>query len=93
MKNFLHNNFKEKICALLGWLTIVSGILSGLWICFYNMFYSGIIQIITGIQDGGDTMAFVIATGICKILFCELGLIIPMLLGFIIGCFFLDKSY
>lgn len=29
MKHFL-NDFKEKICALLGWLTIVGGILSGL---------------------------------------------------------------
>ena len=92
MKHFL-NDFKEKICALLGWLAIVGGILSGLWICCYTMFYGGIVQIITGIQYGGDTMAFAIAAGICKILFCELGLVIPMILGFAIGCFFLDKSY
>ena len=92
MKNFL-NNFKEKICALLGWLAIVGGILGGLWICFYNMFYGGIIQIIAGIQNGGDAMAFAIAAGICKILFCELGLVVPMLLGFIIGCLLLDQSY
>lgn len=90
MKNFL-NNFKEKVCTLLGWLAIAGGILGGLWICFYNMFYGGIIQIITGIQCGGDAIA--IATGICKILFCELGLAIPMLAGFVVGSLFLEQSY
>lgn len=92
MKSFL-DSFKEKICILLGWLAIVGSILGGLWICCYTMFYGGIVQIITGIQCGESTMAFAITTSICKILFCELGLVIPMLLGFAIGCFFLEQGH
>jgi hypothetical protein len=81
---------KEKICAVLGWLSIVGGTLYGLWLCIYHMFYGGILQIIYGIQNGGEAIA--IATGICKIVFCEFGLGIPMILGLLIGAWFLDKS-
>lgn len=92
MKKFLIT-LKEKICGLLGWLSIIGGILYGIWLCFYQMFYGGIIQIITGIQNGGNELAFAVAAGICKILFCELGLIIPIVIGAIIGCVLLDHTY
>ena len=81
---------KEKICGALGWLSMVGGTLYGLWICFYTMFYGGIIQIVTGIQANLDAIA--IATGACKVFLCELGFLVPFLLGLLIGSWFLDKS-
>ena len=84
------NKIKEKVCEILGYLSIVAGALHGLWLCFYNMFYGGIIQIINGIQSNCEAVA--IATGICKIIFCEIGFVIPFLIGIFIGAWFLDKS-
>ena len=81
---------KEKIYEILGWLSMITGTLYGLWLCFYNMFYGGIIQIINGIQSNCEAVA--IATGICKIIFCEMGFVIPFLIGILIGAWFLDKS-
>lgn len=81
---------KEKICRILGWLSMIGGTLYGLWLCFYTMFYGGIVQIINGIQSNGEAIA--IATGICKILFCEVGFLAPFIVGIIIGMWLLDKS-
>ncbi|MGN0992853.1 MAG: hypothetical protein ACI4PE_02935 [Bacilli bacterium] len=52
------------------------------------MFYGGIIQIINGINP---LDAIAIATGICKIVFCEVAIVIPCI-GMLLGCFFLDLS-
>lgn len=84
------NKIKEKVCETLGWLSMAAGILYGLWLCFYDMFYGGIIQIINGIQSNCEAVA--IAIGICKIVFCEIGFVIPFLIGILIGAWFLDKS-
>lgn len=84
------NDIKEKICGVLGWLSMAVGTLYGLWIAFYTMFYGGIIQIINGVQNNLDAIA--IATGVCKIVFCEFGFLIPFLIGMFVGTWFLDKS-
>lgn len=84
------NDIKEKVYGILGLLSIIVGTLYGLWTAFYTMFYGGIIQIVNGVQNNLEAIS--IATGICKIIFCEFGFLIPFLIGIINGAWLLDKS-
>ena len=79
-------NILKKISTAVGWIIMVAGFLLGLWVALYLMFYGGIIQIINGINP---LNAVAIATGICKIIFCEVAVVIPIL-GMLIGSLFLD---
>lgn len=79
-------NILKKISTAIGWIIMVAGFLLGLWVALYLMFYGGIIQIINGINP---LNAVAIATGICKIIFCEVAVVIPIL-GILIGSLFLD---
>ena len=79
-------NILKKISAAVGWIIIVASFLLGLWVALYLMFYGGIVQIINGINP---LNAVAIATGICKIIFCEVAVVIPIL-GILIGSLFLD---
>ena len=79
-------NILKKISTAVGWIIMVAGFLLGLWVALYLMFYGGIIQIINGINP---LNAVAIATGICKIVFCEVAVVIPIL-GMLIGSVFLD---
>ena len=79
-------NILKKISTAVGWIIMVAGFLLGLWVALYLMFYGGIIQIINGINP---LDAIAIATGICKIVFCEVAVVIPIL-GMLIGGIFLD---
>ena len=79
-------NILKKISTAVGWIIMVAGFLLGLWVALYLMFYGGIIQIINGINP---LNAVAIATGICKIIFCEVAVVIPIL-GMSIGGVFLD---
>lgn len=79
-------NILKKISTAFGWIIMVAGFLLGLWVALYLMFYGGIIQIINGINP---LNAVAIATGICKIIFCEVAVVIPIL-GTLIGSLFLD---
>ena len=78
-------NILKKISTAVGWIIMVAGFLLGLWVALYLMFYGGIIQIINGINP---LDAIAIATGICKIVFCEVAVVIPIL-GMLIGGVFL----
>lgn len=82
-------NVLKKISTAIGWIIIVGGFLLGLWVGLYLMFYGGIVQIINGINP---LDAIAIATGICKIIFCEVSAIIPIL-GMLIGSVFLDWGF
>ena len=79
-------NILKKISTTVGWIIMVAGFLLGLWVALYLMFFGGIIQIINGINP---LDAIAIATGICKIVFCEVAVVIPIL-GMLIGGVFLD---
>lgn len=82
-------NILKKISTAIGWTIIVAGFLLGLWVALYLMFYGGIVQIINGINP---LNAIAIATGICKIIFCEVAVVIPIL-GMLIGSVFLDWGF
>ena len=82
-------NILKKISTAVGWIIMVAGFLLGLWVALYLMFYGGIIQIINGINP---LNAVAIATGICKIIFCEVAVVIPIL-GMLIGSVFLDWGF
>lgn len=82
-------NILKKISTAIGWIIIIAGFLLGLWVALYLMFYGGIVQIINGINP---LDAIAIATGICKIIFCEVAVVIPIL-GMLIGSVFLDWGF
>ena len=82
-------NILKKISTAIGWIIMVAGFLLGLWVALYLMFYEGIVQIINGINP---LDAIAIATGICKIIFCEVAVVIPIL-GMLIGSVFLDWGF
>lgn len=82
-------NILKKISTAIGWIIIVAGFLLGLWVALYLMFYGEIVQIINGINP---LDAIAIATGICKIIFCEVAVVIPIL-GMLIGSVFLDWGF
>ena len=82
-------NVLKKISTVIGWIIMVAGFLLGLWVALYLMFYGGIVQIINGINP---LDAIAIATGICKIIFCEVAVVIPIL-GMLIGSVFLDWGF
>lgn len=82
-------NILKKISTAIGWIIMVAGFLLGLWVALYLMFYGGIVQIINGINP---LDAIAIATGICKIVFCEVAVVIPIL-GMLIGSVFLDWGF
>lgn len=63
---------------LIGWLIIIASILAGLYVGIWVMFAGGIIQIINSLNP---VNAVGIATGILKIIFCEMAGLIT-----IIGC-------
>lgn len=63
MKKFLQN------------LIIVASIVTGLDVCIRLMFVGGIVQIINNINP---TNGLEIAIGICKIVFCGVGGLIPV---------------
>lgn len=82
-------NVLKKFSTAIGWIIMVAGFLLGLWVALYLMFYGGIVQIINGINP---LDAIAIATGICKIVFCEVAVVIPIL-GMLIGSVFLDWGF
>ena len=81
-------NFIKKISYILGWLLIALGIPLGIYIGCYLMFFKGIIDIISGIEIMN---AICIATGICKIVFCEIAVLVPIFTG-LLGVILLDWS-
>lgn len=66
---------------LLQILIIIASIALGLYVGIWTMFVGGIIQIVNGINP---LNGLEIATGICRIVFCEVATLIPML-GFLIA--------
>lgn len=76
----------NSLLRILGAIVIIVSILIGLYIGVYIMFYGGIVQIINSINPLNGVG---IATGICKIIFCELAGIIPIfgitVAGYIFG--------
>ena len=68
--------------TLLQVLIIIVSIFLGLYVGIWLMFTGGIIQIINGINL---LNAVEIAIGICKVLFCEIAVLIPIAGIFIAG--------
>ena len=66
----------ELILKILGILMIVGSILLGLYVGCYVMFYGGIVQIINSINP---LNGIGIAGGICRIVFCEIAGLIPII--------------
>lgn len=66
----------KTILRIIGILIMVSSVLAGLYVGCYIMFYGGIVQIINSINP---IYAIGIASGICRIVFCELAAIIPII--------------
>lgn len=77
---------RKNFYILLGVFFITSGILIGLWLCFYVLYGGGLAQIKNGIEQSD------IAIGACKMKLCWVGLLIPSLIGYFIGCWFLAKE-
>lgn len=74
------------VSSVIGWVIIVASVLLGIYVGAYIMFYGGIVQIVNGFTMS-PVSAIDIATGICKVLFCELSAIIPLIGAFIGGAF------
>lgn len=81
-------NFIKKISYILGWLLIALGIPFGIYVGCYLMFFKGVIDIVSGIEIMN---AIRIAIGVCKIVFCEMAIFIPIFTG-LLGAILLDWS-
>lgn len=79
-------NILKCVSNIIGIIILIGGFLLGLWVGLYLMFYGGIIQIINGINP---LNAIAIATGVCKVIFCEIAIIIPII-GTTISCIFFE---
>lgn len=73
---------------VLGVLTIIIGVLFGLWLGVYIMLFGGIVQIINNINP---INAVYIAIGILRVLFCELA-IFPSYLLIALGLYIFYKG-
>lgn len=80
---------KKTILKIIGILIMISSILAGLYVGCYIMFYGGIVQIINSINP---IHAIGIASGICRIVFCELAAIIPII-GITFSGYLFVKKY
>jgi len=70
------------IGKIIGIILFIAGIIGALVLSLYTMLAGGIASLITGIQLGGNAM--LIATGIVRILFFEVGMV-PGILVSILG--------
>lgn len=70
--------------SLLYFIAAAAGIVGGLWLGGYVMLYGGLLQILNSFANE-NTLGIII--GLLKMLFCEVGFIIPIYVAIFIAMF------
>ena len=70
--------------SLLYFIAVAAGIVGGLWLGGYIMLYGGLLQILNSFASE-NTLGIII--GLFKMLFCEVGFIIPIYVAVFVAMF------
>lgn len=70
--------------SLLYFIAVAAGIVGGLWLGGYIMLYGGLLQILNSFASE-NTLGIII--GLLKMLFCEVGFVIPIYVAVFIAMF------
>lgn len=77
----------KQILRIMKWILIIGSIILGLYVGVYVMLFGGIAQIVNSLSPLNGVG---VATGILKIIFCEMSSLIPTA-GYCIAIYLQDK--